>query len=108
GDLDVLDAQSVEPEDEVGEPVLLHGDLEKGAAKVGVDARLMTCGDLALDAVGHVRGAPAQLEEVDVGARCLDQRGELDDGEALVQDVREPRDPGLGSPLREGEEARAY
>src|SRR5438132_155345 len=69
----------------------LPRQLEEAAAAVDVDAVGEAGVDLRLQVFHHHGGAPAELDDVDVTGRDLEQSLDLGNREALVEDVGQSR-----------------
>ena len=88
GDLDVREAELGQPALVLVELVLRVDDLEERAADH--DGLLAQDVELALEVGRHVRGAPAELDDVDVLAGGLEHVLPRARAEALVEHVGEP------------------
>src|SRR5262249_41140945 len=81
-----------------------QGELGERAAEDDRDVVGAVARELRLEVLGDQRGAPAELDDVDRGARDLHQPVDLGAGQALVEDVGEPALARLVAALGEVEE----
>src|SRR5581483_12216392 len=85
--LDAVEADGVGPPHELPHLALDAGQLQQGAADAGAHLGLPAGLDLGPDVAADVGRAPAELDEVDVGAGQVEQRLQRGDGQAPVDDV---------------------
>ncbi len=91
GDLDVIDPQLAQPLDVALHASLVDGDLQQRPARADGDAGVAADRDLVGHGAADVRGAPAELDHVDVLARGDEQRLQRERRQAAVDDVRDAR-----------------
>ena len=104
GDLDVTDAQLVQPRDEAVDAPVAKRDLRQRAAEHDGHLGARVAAQLRLEVGGHERRSPAELDEVDAGAADLQQALRLGAREPLVEHVRQPALTRLGTSLRQVQE----
>ena len=102
GDLDVIDPQLAQPLDVALEAALVDGDLQQRPARADRDAGVAADRDLVGHGAADVRGAPAELDHVDVLAGGDQQRLERERRQAAVDHVRDARPPRLDGAVRAG------
>src|SRR4051812_24625687 len=105
GDLDVRESVLGQPALELLELVACVDRLEERPAAHDRRLEVAIERDLLLEVVRDVAGAPAELDDVDVGARGIEEPLDLAQVEALVDDVREPGAPRLAGPLGQSQES---
>ena len=104
GDLDVGEAEALRPALELVHPAAGDGRLEQRAAAHDRDRRRLVGADLLAQVAGHVRRAPAHLDDVDVVAGRVDQALDLVQAHALVDHVRPAPLARLGRAHRQSQE----
>ena len=98
GDLDVREPVLDEPPLELVEPAASVDRLEERATAHDRRVERPVERDLLLEVVRDVGGAPAELDDVDEGARGVEEALDVADVQPLVDHVREALDPGLARP----------
>ena len=96
GDLDVVDPQLAQPLDVALHAPLVDGDLQQRPARADGDAGVAADRDLVGHGAADVRGAPAELDHVDVLAGGDQQRLQRERRQPAVHDVRDARPARLG------------
>src|ERR671934_38404 len=89
GDLDVREALLDQPALELVELPAREDGLEQRAAAHDRCLEVAVQGDLLLEVVGDVRGAPAELDDVDVAAGSVEEALDLTQIQPLVDHVRQ-------------------
>jgi len=105
GDLDVREAVFGQPGLELVEPVPRVDRLEERPAADDGRLEVAVERDLLLEIVRDVAGSPAELDDVDEGARRVEETFDLAQVQTLVHDVREPRAPRLVRPRGNSQES---
>jgi hypothetical protein len=92
----VIQAQLVQPGDEPVQAVLGDGQFGERAAEHRRDPVVLVPSQLGLEVAGGDGGAPAELDNVDVVARDLDQPVDVGHAQTAVEHVRDALLAGLG------------
>src|SRR5262249_13103368 len=105
GDLDVREAVLRQPSLELLDLVACVDGLEERATADDGRLKVTVERDLLLEVVRDVAGAPAELDDVDEGARGVEEPLDLAEVQTLVDDMREPAAARLARPGRHSQES---